>query len=437
MKRFIDKELSRWKDSARRKPLIVRGARQVGKTYSIKQFASREFENYTYIDLERNIDLRRVFEGSLQAKQMLADLEVLLGQRIIPGTSLLVIDEIQACPRAITALRYFFEEIPDLHVIAAGSLLEFALQEISFPVGRVQFLYCYPLTFAEYLDATGHAEAAQTILKKPCKVSDSIHAFLCDELRRYFFIGGMPECVKAFAETGSMKASFEVQEEIVETFRMDFSKYSPKSDKHCLNGVLTASAKNVSQQTKYSRLAEGYSNPTIKKAYDLLNLAGVLRKVSSTDPSGLPLGASASSKIFKTVLLDAGLMRYLTGMPTDVEYSTPDLLSIYRGGVAEQFAGQELSVSQNGNLYYWARYAKNSSAEVDFCITADGSVVPVEVKSGPSGKLKSMHLFLKTYPNALKGYVFSTQPYAELPNEKISFIPLYFAYSATGGTGEL
>lgn len=437
MKRFIDKELKLWKDAARRKPLIVRGARQVGKTYSIKQFASHEFENYTYIDLERNIDLRRVFEGNLEAKQMLADLEVLLGQRITPGKTLLVIDEIQACPRAITALRYFFEEVPALHVIAAGSLLEFALQEISFPVGRVQFLYCYPLTFAEYLDATGHVDAAQTILKKPFRLSESIHTFLCDELRRYFFVGGMPESVKAFVETGSMKASFEVQEEIVETFRLDFSKYSPKSDKHCLNGVLTTAAKNVSQQTKYSRLAEGYSNPTIKKAYDLLNLAGVLRKVSSIDPSGLPLGASASSKIFKTVLLDTGLMRYLTGMPTDVEYSTPDLLSIYRGGIAEQFTGQELSVSQNGNLYYWSRHAKSSTAEVDFCVTAESAIIPVEVKSGPSGKLKSMHLFLKTYPNTAKGYVFSTLPYAELPDEKLSFIPLYFTYSATGGSGEL
>ncbi|MDD5673524.1 MAG: AAA family ATPase [Chitinivibrionales bacterium] len=437
MKRFIDKELKAWKENPRRKPLIVRGARQVGKTYSIKQFGAGEFENYTYIDLERNIDMRRLFEGDLQAKKILADIEVLLGQRIIPGKTLLVIDEIQACPRAITALRYFFEEIPLLHVIAAGSLLEFALGDISFPVGRVQFLYCYPLTFAEYLAATGHGDAALTILKRPFKVSDSVHAFLCEELRRYFFVGGMPESVNAFVETGSMKASFEVQAEICETFRMDFSKYSRRSDKDCLNSVLTATAKAVGQQTKYSRLAEGCSNPTIKKAYDTLGLAGVLRKVASTDPSGLPLGANASSKIFKTILLDLGLMRYLTGMPTDVEYSTPDLLSIYRGGVAEQFAGQELSVSQNGNLFYWARHAKSSSAEVDFCVVADNAIIPVEVKSGPSGKLKSMHLFLKTYPNAARGYVFSTQPYALLPEEKIAFIPLYFAYSATGGFGEL
>ena len=256
-------------------------------------------------------------------------------------------------------------------------------------------------------------------------------------LRRYFFVGGMPESVKTFAETGSMRAFFEVQEEIVETFRMDFSKYSPKSDKHCLNGVLTAAAKNVGQQTKYSRLAEGYSNPTIKKAYDLLNLAGVQRKVSSTDPSGLPLGASASSKTFKTVLTDVGLMRYLTGKPTDVEYSTSDLLSIYRGGLRNSSRDRNYRFPQNGNLYYWARNAKSSTAEVDFCVAANGAVIPVEVKSGPLGKLKSMHLFLKTYPNSPRGYVLSAQPYAELPDEKITFIPLYFAYSATGGSREL
>jgi uncharacterized protein len=437
MKRFIDKDLKAWKESPRRKPLIVRGARQVGKTYSIKQFGSNEFENCASLDFERNSDLRRLFEGNLQATKILAEIEIVAGQRITPGKTLLVLDEIQACPRAIMALRYFYEEIPSLHVIAAGSLLEFALQEISFPVGRVQFLYCYPLTFAEYLAATGHGDAALTVLKKPCKVSDTVHEFLCGEMRRYFFVGGMPESVKAFVETGSMKAAFEVQSEICETFRMDFSKYSPRVDTHCLNSVLSAAAKSVGQQTKYSRLAEGFSNPTIKKAYDILCLAGVLRSVSSIDPSGLPLGATASSKIFKTTLLDIGLMRYLTGMPVEVEYTTPDLLAIYRGGVAEQFAGQELAVSQNGNLHYWARHAKSSTAEVDFCVVADNAIVPVEVKSGPSGKLKSMHLVLDTYPDVKHGFVFSTQPYAELPDEKLTFIPLYFAYSATGGTGTL
>lgn len=208
----------------------------------------------------------------------------------------------------------------------------------------------------------------------------------------------MPESVKAFTETGSMKASFEVQEEIIETFRLDFSKYSPTSDKYCLNGVVTAASKNVGQQTKYSRLAEGYSNPTIKKAYDLLNLAGVLRKVFSTDPSGLPLGASASSKTFKTILLDAGLMRYLTGMPTDVEYSTPDLFSIYRGGSCGTVCGAGVvGFTKRKSVLLGAKreMQKCSTAEVDYCTIVNSTIIPVEVKNGPSGKLKSLHLFLK------------------------------------------
>ncbi len=437
MKRFIDKELKDWKESRRRKPLIVRGVRQVGKTYSVKQFGMSEFENLAYIDLERNPDMRPVFKRNLQAKQILADLEILLGQRIIPGKSLLFIDEIQECPRAIMALRYFFEEIPDLHVTAAGSLLEFAMKDISFPVGRVQFLQLYPLTFAEYLAATGHEDAAHIILDTPCEVSETVHNFLCEELRRYFFVGGMPESVKAYAKTWSMKESFEVQAEICDTYRLDFAKYSPHSDKHCLNAVFTTAARNISMQTKYSKLAEGYSNPTLKKAYDLLRFAGVIRKIPSTDPSGLPLGANASAKIFKTLIVDIGLMRYLTGMPTDIEYTTANLLDIYRGAVAEQFVGQELTISQKGNLLYWARHAKSSSAEVDFLAFVDGKIFPIEVKSGPSGRLKSMHLFLQTYPNSRKGLVLSTRPYAELPEEKIVFIPLYFTFSATGGKGEL
>jgi predicted AAA+ superfamily ATPase len=218
------------------------------------------------------------------------------------------------------ALRYFFEEIPELHVIAASSLLEFAIKDSSFPVGRVQFLNLYPLTFSEYLAAINHDTAAHTILDKPGKVSDTTHDFLCEELRRYLFVGGMPESVKVYAETGSMKESFEVQAELSETYRMDFAKYAPHSNKQCLNAVFTSSAKNVGSQTKYSKLAEGYSNPTLKKAYDLLHCAGVIRKVPSADPSGLPLGAKASLKIFKTIMADIGIMRYLTGMPVEVEY---------------------------------------------------------------------------------------------------------------------
>ena len=264
MKRFIDHDLEQWRNSRRRKPLILRGARQVGKTYSINRFGETRFENFLLVDLERNPGWHKVFEGNLQARQICSDLEILLNQKIIPGETLLFIDEIQACPRAISALRFFYEDMPQLHVIAVGSLLEFAMKDISFPVGRVQFLSLHPLCFAEYLMAKGKEEAGKIILSVPKEVSKSIHELLCEELRRYFFIGGMPESVKAYVETGSMQEYFEVQSEICDTYRLDFSKYRPQADKHCLNTVLTSVAKNVGQGMIVSQSTKTYcwSRPT-------------------------------------------------------------------------------------------------------------------------------------------------------------------------------
>jgi hypothetical protein len=433
MKRFIDRELKQWKESNRRKPLILRGARQVGKTYSLKDFGKNCFDNIAVADLERNPAWHRIFEGDLSAKRICADLEILLKQKIIPGKTLLFFDEIQACPRAITGLRYFYEELPDLHVVAAGSLLEFALKEVSFPVGRIQFLHLYPLCFPEYLEATGNAEAAAVILSAPKPLSQTVHNYICEELRKYFFIGGMPESVQAYLGTGSLQESFGVQTEIIEAYRMDFSKYTPQVDRYCLDSVFTSLARGVGQQTKYARLGEGYSNSTLKKAFDLLCLANVVRKVPSVNPEGLPLGATASSKIFKAIMADIGLMQKLSGMSTDMEYTKTDLLNVYRGAMAEQFVGQEMIVSQKGELYYWDRQAKSSTAEIDYLSVINGRIHPVEVKSGASGSLKSLHMFLNSYKNSGKGIVFSVRPYADLPEKNITFIPLYFTFSATGG----
>lgn len=437
MRRIIDRVLIAWKNSSRRKPLILRGARQVGKTYSLTRFGEEQFESVVRVDLERNSDWHRVFNGDLNPRRITADLEILLGMKITPGKTLLFIDEIQACPRAITALCYFHEELPELHVVAAGSLLEFAMEEISFPVGRVQFTHLYPLTFAEYLLGIGNEEAARKVLDLTYNVSETVHAFLCRELRRYFFIGGFPECVAAYVKSGSMRDSFEVQAEIVETYRMDFAKYAPRADKQCLNAVLSSVAQNVGQQIKYSRLSPDFSQPTLKKAFNLLCLAGLIKKIPSTDPSGLPLGATASDKKFKAVMADIGLIRYLTGMPVEIEHNKADLLDIYRGGLAEQFVGQEMIISQNNNIYYWARQAKSSTAEIDYLAVIDGRIHPVEVKSGAAGRLKSLHFFLRKYHNVPEGIVFSMRPYAELPEQKLVFIPLYFAFSATGGIAEL
>lgn len=429
MERFISKKLLDWKTRPNRKPLILRGARQVGKTHTVLDFGRTYFKgNVHLVDLEKHPDWHRIFEKDLVAKRILSELEILVNARITPGTDLLFIDEIQTCPRAIMALRYFYEEIPGLDVIAAGSLLEFAMKDISFPVGRVQLLNMFPMSFPEFLLATGKTMAVEVALSHATKQPDAIHNMLLEELRRYFFIGGMPECVNTFVQTGKIRDAFEVQADLVNTLRQDFSKYAPYSDARCLNSVLSAAAKHVGHQIKYSQLAEGFSNPTIKKAFDLLGLAQVIRKVPATSPAGLPLGAAASERKFKALMLDVGLMQHLCGLPVDVEFAKTDLLSIYQGALAEQFVGQELVAAGQSELYYWAREAKSSSAEVDYLIVKDGTIHPIEVKSGASGKLKSLHLLLQSYPNCPAGYVFSTAHYAELPEQKLIFMPLYYAF---------
>ena len=431
MLRFIDNDLRRWQESTRRKPLILRGARQVGKTWSLKEFGKTRFESLALVDLERNQPLRKLFDGDLKVTRICSDLEVILQQKITPGKTLLFFDEIQACPRAITALRYFYEEMPELHVVAAGSLLEFALEESSFPVGRVQFLNLYPLCFAEYLEAIGNIPAATAVLGNPAEISPAVHDLLREELKRYFFIGGMPAAVKAYLENNSLRDAFEVQQEIAESYRMDFAKYTPRVDRFCIDSVFTSLSQHIGKQIKYARLGEGYSNPTLKKAFDALCLAQVARRIPSVDPSGLPLGATASAKLFKALMLDIGLMRYLSGMPNDIEYAKSDLLAIYRGAMAEQFVGQEMLVSQQGALYYWERQAKSSSAEVDYLAVLNGKIHPVEVKSGATGSLRSLHLFLASYPECGTALVFSDRPYADLPEQKIAFLPLYSAFAAT------
>ena len=428
MRRNVTAQLVAWKSQVRRKPLILRGARQVGKTWSVVDFGKQHFQGAVHVvDLEKHPDWHAVFAGDLGARRMLSELEILLHTRITPGEDLLFIDEIQTCPRAITALRYFYEDCPELHVIAAGSLLEFATRDISFPVGRVQFLNMVPLNFSEFLRATGKDGAADLIAAPPVRHPDVIHQMLLDEVRHYLFVGGMPECVAAYAASGRIRDAAEVQVELVDAYRQDFSKYAPQADRKCLTAVFASVAKSVGRQIKYSHLAEGFTHPTIKKAFDLLCLAQVIRRVPSASPSGLPLGASASARNFKALMVDLGIMQQLCGMALAADYARKDLLTIHQGAMAEQFVGQELVAAGHAELCYWDRPAKSSSAEVDFLVVVAGRICPVEVKSGPAGRLRSLRLLLDTHPNCPTGYVFSGAPYAELPDQKLLLLPLYYA----------
>lgn len=426
MKRLVEKQVIAWKDSSRRKSLIIRGARQVGKTWLVENVLAKQFDNFIKIDLEKRRDLHTYFAGTLEPRTILSHLELATG-RIIPGKTLLFFDEIQACPRAIMALRYFFEEMPELHVVAAGSLLEFAFGEIPIPVGRVQYLRMHPMTFYEYLLAMGKELMAEQTLHPPDKTAKSVQQMIIDEMRQYFFVGGMPECVKTYRDSGSMVETFRVQSEILDSYRDDFSKYTPNINTVCLDTVFLGTAKSVGEQLKYTRLGGGYSGQQNHKAFDLLAKARVIHKIPSCDPTGLPLGATANPKKFKACMLDIGLLQRLCQVPVELELQQENLLAMYRGKLAEQFVAQELLAWHSSELFYWARNARGSSSEVDFLTVREGMIYPVEVKSGAGGSLRSLHIMLEKYPNCPQGLVLYSGPYKRLPEQKVIFLPLYCA----------
>ncbi len=424
MKRSAEKQVIGWKDSPRRKPLVIRGARQVGKTWLVENVMSKQFDNFVKIDLEKRRDLHNLFAGNLEPQSILNHLELAAG-RIIPGKTLLFFDEIQACPRAIMALRYFYEDMPGLHVIAAGSLLEFAFGEISIPVGRVQYLHMHPMTFYEYLLAMGKELLAEHILLHPDNVTESIQQMILTELRSYFFVGGMPECIKTYRNSGSMVEAFHVQSEILDSHRDDFSKYTPSINTMCLDAVFLNVAKSVGEQLKYTRLNDGHSGQMNRKAFDLLVKARVIHKIPACDPSGLPLGATANQKKFKASMLDIGLMQRLCQVPVELELQQENLLAMYRGKLAEQFVAQELLAWHSSELFYWAREARSSNAEVDYLVVRQGKIYPVEVKSGAGGSLRSLHLMLEKYRNCPQGLVLYSGTSNKIPERKLVFLPLY------------
>ena len=426
MERYIFSNLIVWAEKQRRKPLLLRGARQVGKTWLVEKLAREQFEFYLKVDFEENSELVSLFSGDLNPLKICSDLELRTGIDIIAGKTLLFFDEIQICPRAIMALRYFYEKMPDLHVIAAGSLLEFAFSEISFPVGRIQSMEIHPMNFSEFLLASNYGKAAEICNNRISEVSASIHEFLLEQLRIYWLVGGMPECINEYVNTKSLKRAAEVQDEICETYRLDFNKYKPKTDINCLNAVFSTIAANVGKQIKYTGLAIDFTIPTIKKAYESLLLARIAKKVKSLSNIGIPLDVYASDKKFKNIFLDIGLMNRVMGIDYNEALSHKNLLAIYRGQLAEQFVGQEFAAATHNQLYYWSRDAKNSNAEIDFLLIFDGMIYPVEVKDGPSGKLRSLHLYRETYQPSWS-VVFHAGQTGVLENEKIVFLPIYFA----------
>ena len=409
MRRMVDEVLDAWAEDGARRPLLIRGARQVGKTYAVAALAGRRFDDFAAINLEQEPRYRRCF-ASLKPQEILDQVGVLRGKPIEPGRTLLFLDEIQECPAAIMALRYFYEQAPALHVIGAGSLLEFALEaeRLRMPVGRIQPLFMHPLSFAEFLPAVGEEPALQATRNVVTGVSAAVHEHLLGLLRTYLLLGGMPAVVAEYRRSGSVMRATRVQTSITQTLRDDFGKYARASRHQHLDRVFLHAARLVGSKFVYSKVDPGSRARELRAAVELLERAGLVRRVRSTSGAGLPLGAEADDRHYKLIMLDVGLMQNLSGATEQLLDGDP--MRIDDGAVAEQFAGQELlahrSPYQQPELYYWHRQQRNSSAEVDYLVAANGRVVPVEVKAGKTGRLRSLAVFAEHYrpPAAVRVY---------------------------------
>lgn len=425
MKRISEKYLEEWALKINHKPLIIRGARQIGKSYSVRHLGQTFFKgNFVEINLEKNPSLHAIFKQDFVVSNIIQDLELVLNISITPGKTLVFIDEIQECPEAILALRYFYEEMPILHVIAAGSLLEFVLSDISFPVGRVEQLNMYPMTFVEFLWAINKSKIADLLQQKPIQQSQVVLDQFKTHLQQYFIVGGMPEAVNTFVKTNSYVAVQAIQADLLFTYQQDFHKYKPAVNTDCINDVLQNTVQKIGQQIIYTKLSERFTMPTIKKAFEVLANARLLHKVSNVSLAGLPL--TPTGKQFKAIFLDIGLLIKHSGLNIAKELEQQSLLALFKGALAEQFVGQEIVASQN-TLNYWARTEKNSTAEIDYVIVKEGEIIPIEVKSGTKGALKSLHVLFENYPNIKKAYIFSEAPLGMV--EQYHFMPIGYVSS--------
>ena len=409
MKRLVDEVLDAWARDRRRLPLLIRGARQVGKTYAVTALGERSFSDVASINLEQEPRYRRCFD-TLEPRAILDQIGILRGMPVEPGRTLLFIDEIQECPAAVMALRYFYEQVPDLHLIGAGSLLEFALEaeRLRVPVGRIQPLFMHPLAFAEFLSAVGEEPALQASATPAVTLRAAVHEHLLSLLRTYLLLGGMPAVVAEYLESGSVARASRVQAAITQTLRDDFGKYARASSHHHLDRVFLHAARLVGRKFMYSKVDPDSRSRDLRAAVELLQRAGIVHRVCSTSGAGLPLGAEADDRHFKLVMVDVGLMQNLCGATEQLLHGDP--MRINDGAVAEQFVGQELlahrSPYERPELFYWHRRKSSSSAEVDYLTAAAGRVIPVEVKSGKTGRLRSLAAFVERYrpPVAVRVY---------------------------------
>ncbi len=402
MRRIALEYLKEWKNRPNRKPMILRGARQVGKSYLARSFAEKEGMDLFEINLETETDLSECFL-SKNPQEILSLLELRKNRKIIPGKTVLFLDEVQKATEIFASLRYFYELLPELHIILAGSLFDFVFEENSFsmPVGRIEYFYLGPMSFKEFLEGLGKENLSQYLSTFSIqeKLPETVHNDLLKLFRIYLITGGMPEAVQTYKNTYSFLETDRVKKSILSTYRDDFSKYTTPSKRNLVSRVFQNLPGSVGKKIKYGNLAPDEKIQDIKKALHLLMLAGIYTPVFHSAANGIPLRAQINEKIQKCLMLDVGLLNSAYGYSYNdiISLNNNDLFNI--GNICEQFVGQHLLYSGAGydepELFYWVREKSQSSAETDFVISVGPNIIPIEVKAGKTGTLKSLQSFLK------------------------------------------
>ena len=399
MYRYAIEELKKWKDSPYRKPLIIEGARQVGKTWLMKEFGRLEYEDTVYINFDGNSMMQDLFAPDLDAQRLIRGLEIYAGKMIRPGQTLLIFDEVQEVPRALASLKYFYENAPQYHMICAGSLLGIALHEgTSFPVGKVDFLKLYPMSFREFLMAEGNEQYAQLITGRDLDMIESFRNIFIDSLKRYYFVGGMPEAVLRYVQERDLGLVRSVQQQILNDYEQDFSKHAPNAVVPRIRMVLNSIPSQLAKENRkfiYGLLKEGARAKEYETAIMWLADCGLIHKVSRVSAPRLPLCAYEDLKAFKLYLLDVGLLSCMAGLRQQTILDGNNLFTEFKGALTEQYVLQQLKTIDGLGIYYYTN--DRGGCEIDFVADTGREVIPVEVKAEENLKAKSLRVYCEKY----------------------------------------
>lgn len=403
MYRAALEQLIHWKQSKRRKPLIIEGARQVGKTWLMKEFGRQAYDHTVYINFDANSRMAALFASDLDTERLMMGLELYAGHKINPENTLLIFDEVQEVPRALASLKYFYENAPQYHIVCAGSLLGIALhQGTSFPVGKVDFLKLSPLSFPEFLMATDRAQFADLLNARDFPMITNFKQTYQDALKQYYFVGGMPEAVQAFAENKDFNEVREIQKRILAAYEQDFSKHAPNEIVPRLRMLWNSIPSQLAKENKkfvYGLVREGARAKDYETALMWLSDCGLVHKVSRVSTAGIPLKAYEDLKAFKLFLLDVGLLGCMAGLRQHTLLDGNDLFVEFKGALTEQYVCQQLKAATDLDVFYYTN--DRGSCEIDFVVDTGDQIVPVEVKAETNLRAKSLKVYQEKFAPAI------------------------------------